>query len=277
MFAEGPRRPDPARLRTAAARADRRLVRAVAPAAFAAVAALAALPLGAAQTAPADASPPPAVSVMVVGRGGLILAGPRSVRAGAVTLGVGRRRCAVAARTPLAALAALHRAGGPGYALRDYGSCGRAPVDSGQLFVRAVAGERNSGQDGWEYKVNDRSGVTGAADTTGPQGDGRLLRPGSRVLWFWCVQGPAGCQRTLSVSVRPAPGARALELTVTAADDEGRSAPVEGAVVTLAGASAASDAAGHASLPPPSSPGSWSVSAAKPGFVPSFPAPVAVG
>ena len=45
-----------------------------------------------------------------------------------------------------------------GYAVRDYGSCSRRSTrSSGQLFVNRIAGERNSGQDGWVYKVNDRA------------------------------------------------------------------------------------------------------------------------
>jgi hypothetical protein len=113
---------------------------------------------------------------MIVGTGGAILSGSRTVTASATTVHLGGRSCAVAAATPLAVLEALRRAGGPGFALRDYGRCGSSPVNSGQLFVYSLGGERNRGQSGWEYKVDHASGSTGAADPSGARGDGRRLR-----------------------------------------------------------------------------------------------------
>ncbi len=132
--------------------------------------------------------------------------------------------CAVAAGTPLAALAGLARLGGPSFSLRDYGRCGSSARNSGQLFVYRLGGETNRGQDGWEYKVGRVSGTTGAADTSGPLGNGRLLASGERVLWFWCQASPGGCQRTLEVSapssVTPSAGRCAVQ--VTGYDNEGR-------------------------------------------------------
>ena len=102
----------------------------------------------------------------------------------------------------------LRRLGGPAFSLRDYGHCGASARDSAQLFVYALAGETQRGRNGWEYKVGGVAGSTGAADPSGPQGDGRLLAPGQQVLWFWCQATAGGCQRTLSVSAAGATVAR---------------------------------------------------------------------
>src|SRR5206468_135032 len=127
----------------------------------------------------AQAARAPGVQAMVVGHGGTILAGPRGVTASSTRLRVRTRSCTIAAGTPLATLAAMRRAGGPGFAMRDYGHCGRAAPSSGQLFVYAIGGERNGGQSGWEYKVNDVAGSTGAGDPSGPRGDGRRIPSGA--------------------------------------------------------------------------------------------------
>ena len=85
---------------------------------------------------------------------------------------VGRPRCAVAAGTPLAALAALRRAGGPAFRVRDYASCSRHAADASGLYVSArSARDRARGQDGWVYKVGNRVGTAGAADPRGPVRD----------------------------------------------------------------------------------------------------------
>jgi hypothetical protein len=86
--------------------------------------------------------------------------------------------------------------------LRDYGNCGRTARDSGSLFVTQVGPDRHSGQNGWVYKVDGRSASSGAADPAGPFGDGRRLRGGQRAVWFWCVMGARGCQRSLAVARR---------------------------------------------------------------------------
>jgi hypothetical protein len=229
--------------------------------------------LGPATTTSGVAQQAPEVQTMVVGTGGSILAGDRWVSADAMTLTVAGRTCAVAAGTPLAVLAAVRRAGGPGFAVRDYGRCGSSPANSGQLFVYAIGGEMNRGQSGWEYKVEGVAGGTGAADISGPMGDGRLLRAKQRVLWFWCQARAGGCERTLSVTPARAYAARkgSLTVTVTGQDNEGRAVPIAGATVTLGSRVASTDAHGHATLVVPSASGGYWLSASKRGLVPAFP------
>lgn len=252
------------------ARATRRLAVASAPLLL-----LAGLPSG----APAASHPSAArVQVMVVSEGGAVMVPPRTVLAAAARVTVAGRSCAVAPSTPLAVLAALHHAGGPPFALRDYGHCGASPASSSELFVTAVGGQRNSGQNGWEYKVNGLAGSTGAADPSGPAGNGRRLPGGSEVLWFYCRMGPRGCQRTLKAvpqSTAVAAGAP-LPVTVTGYDDEGKPAPVAGATVMLGSSSATSLNGGAAILTAPSTPGSYELSVTDPGLVPSFPVAVRV-
>lgn len=218
------------------------------------------------------------VQSMVVGSGGAVLSPARLVVASATSVRVGRRSCAAAAGTPLAVLAAVRRAGGPAFALHDYGRCGSSPSDSGELFVYSLGGESNHGQNGWEYKVDSVSGSTGAGDPSGPRGDGRRLRTGQRVLWFWCVAFAGGCERTLEVATSGSTVSRGGFLTarVTAYDNEGHGAPVAGAIVTLGADFASTDAAGRATLIAPAAPGSYSVSAQKRGLVGSFPETIAV-
>lgn len=220
----------------------------------------------------------PSVLSMVVGNGGVVLARARVVAASATTVKVGGHGCAVAAGTPLAVLAALRRAGGPGFALRDYGRCGAAAVNSGQLFVYSLGGESNRGQSGWEYKVDGLSGSTGAGDPSGARGDGRLLRPGARVLWFWCNAVAGGCERTLEVapaSTSVARGSR-LSVTIVGRDNEGRGAPVAGAIATLGSEFASTGPDGRARLIAPASPGRYVLTASRPGLVPSFPETIVV-
>jgi hypothetical protein len=184
----------------------------------------------------------------------------------------------VAAGTPLAVLAALRRRGGPGFALRDYGRCGSSPLNSGQLFIYSLGGESNRGQSGWEYKVDHVSGSTGAGDPTGPRGDGKRLRSGARVLWFWCNSFAGGCQRTLGVASAVstvAPGAR-LSVTVTGYDNEGRGAPVVGAIAALGSDTASTGAGGSVALIAPGRPGRYALSATRTGLVPSFPETIVV-
>ena len=128
-----------------------------------AVASLAALVVALA-AAGAGASPParsgaggPYVTTMIVGPRGTLF-GPATVDASATAVAVAGRRCAVAAGTPLAALSAAYGAGGPSFALRDYGACSGNAADSGQLFVSAVGAFANRGANGWEYKVDERCG-----------------------------------------------------------------------------------------------------------------------
>lgn len=220
----------------------------------------------------------PLVQTMVVGIGGAVLAPARELYARAGSVRVGARSCAVAAGTPLAVLIALERAGGPRFALHDYGHCGSSPASSAELFVDSLGGERNSGADGWEYKVDGRAGSSGAGDPSGPQGDGRRLAAGERVLWFWCLAAGAGCQRTLEIVPFPAsvaPGA-ALTVSVRAYENEGRSIPAAGVRVTLDGASASTAGDGRATLAAPSTSGRYALGAAHSGLVPAFPREVLV-
>lgn len=215
---------------------------------------------------------------MVVGSGGTVLSAARTVSAGASTVRVAGRSCALAAGTPLSVLAALRRAGGPTFALRDYGHCGSSSRNSGQLFVYSLGGQRNRGQDGWEYKVDGVSGTTGAGDPSGAMGDGRRLRSGSQLLWFWCVAFAGGCQRTLHLAPGASTASRggSLSVAVTGYDNEGRTAPVGGAIVTLGTDFASTNAAGQATLFVPSVPGNYPVSARKNGLVGSFPETIVV-
>jgi hypothetical protein len=246
---------------------------------FGASAAPADPPAGSAARAdpPAKSAAAPVVQVMIAGRGGAVLSGPRTLSASQGTLRVGSRTCAVAAGTPLAALAALRHAGGPAFALRDYGHCGASPANSAELFVYQLAGERNSGQDGWEYKVGNVAGSAGAADPAGPRGDGRLLRSGQRVLWFWCHSSAGGCERTLALSAAGTARRRGVvQVSVTAYDDEGRGAPVARAVVTLGTDFATTARNGRATLIAPPGPGRYQLRASRAGLVPAFPQTIAV-
>jgi len=237
----------------------------------------AALPVQAKLTARIAAAAP-SVQSMIVGSSGAIISSARTVTAGASTVHVASKSCAVAAATPLAVLAAVQRGGGPGFALRDYGRCDSSPQSSGELFVYSLAGETNRGQSGWEYKVNGVSGSTGAGDPSGPSGDGRLLRSGQRVLWFWCQASGGGCQRTLEVapsSWTVSPGA-SLGVTVSGYENEGRAGPVAGAIVALGSDFASSGSAGRATLIAPSTPGRYQISATRRGLVPSFPETIVV-
>ncbi len=227
--------------------------------------------------AAADGVAPPTVEAMVIGRGGATLAGPRNVTASPTAVEVAGRRCAVAGATPLAALAALAARGGPVFSLRDYGRCGGAPRNSGQLFVSGLGGEINSGQNGWEYKVGGVAGSTGAADPSGVLGNGRLLRSGQRVLWFWCQSSAGGCQRTLEISAPASVAAGTdLQVRVTGLDNEGRGAPVAGAVVRLGTDFATTGSSGRASLIVPAAAGRYQLVASRSGLVPAFPETIVV-
>jgi len=218
----------------------------------------------------------PAVSVLVVGRGGQVLAGPRTVHPGAVSVRVGRRTCHVGAATPLAALAALRVP----FGLRDYGSCGRRAADAGSLFVTSLRGQANRGRDGWVYKVGRRVGSSGAGDLAGPFGTGHRLANGTRLLWFWCqTTSRGGCERTLEISApHSARAGSALGVTVRAYDDNGRGVPAGGATVELAGGGGAVvDRGGHATLRVPAvARGRVTISATQGGRVPAFPVGVPI-
>ena len=216
------------------------------------------------------------VSTMVVGRKGVI-ADPRNVRARATVVRASGRRCAVGASTPLAALAAALGRARVGYAVRDYGTCSRrATGSSRQLFVTRIARERNRGQDGWVYKVNDRAPGRGAADMR--------VRSGDRLTWLYCKQdrGTGGCQRSLRVvpARRSGLAGGPLSVRVFGYDDRRARIPVPGARVGLAAGdeeitSARAAADGSALLTLPGA-GRYELSATAGGLVPSFPVTVRV-
>ena len=231
-----------------------------------AVAAVAAAP-------PAAADARAKVRAMVVGKSAM-LAGPQRVALKARTARVGGRRCSIGRATPLSVLAGT----GLPFRLRDYGACSDRARDAGSLYVSKIGPDRESGTDGWVYKVGRRAGSGGAADPAGSFGDGRLLRDGQRVLWFWCVKDAAdSCQRTLEVTparTRVAPG-EALSVKVRGYDDSGAGVPVEGAVVTLGGSAAQTGPGGVATVMAPAA-GVHRLQASKPGSVLSFPVRVTV-
>jgi hypothetical protein len=223
-------------------------------------AALAAAVLTMGLGAPADAAAPK-VRQLVVFRDGAVVAKTVSTRATRVR--VEGRRCAVGDGT---ALAALVRSRPGRIRLRDFGSCSNRPRDAAGLFVRAIRGDANRGQNGWVYKVGRRAATAGAGDPAGPRGRGRL-KAGQRVTWFYCRLRDGGCQRTLALTARSEPGT--LIATVRGYDDQGRGVPVEGATVTAGGATAVTDSNGEARLA--LAPGSYRAVAAKEGMVRSFP------
>ncbi|HXD53198.1 MAG TPA: hypothetical protein VN618_00450 [Solirubrobacteraceae bacterium] len=231
--------------------------------------------------APAHAAfslnPGPAIYIMVVGAGNVVLEPPSGTSVPETAIVTSRGPCGIALGTPLGALVARRRTGGLPFAVRDYGHCTRSPANSGQLFVYSYDGETNHGQNGWEYKVNNRSGTAGAADPAGPFGNGHVLAPGSQLLWFWCQSFAGGCQRTLGV-VGPKTVSRGSSFTVTIEgyDNDGRGIPMSGARVSFAGASAVTRAGGRVTFRAPSRAGIVSVRATRSGSVPAFPKPIVV-
>jgi hypothetical protein len=227
--------------------------------------------------APAASAKTPTVSVQVVGRTKLI-APAKDVVPKAFALKVGSKTCAVPDATPLSALEAVRRQGGPSFAVRDFGACSKRTVDAGQLFVRAIGSEANKGRDGWVYKVGRKGGSAGAADPAGPFGTGKRLRAGDRLLWFWCKQGSAGCQRTLEITpaaTSVAPGA-SVAFTVRGYDDLGTGKAVPNATVTLGDQKATTDTAGRATLTAPAAVGTVPAGATAKGMADAFPAKVTV-
>jgi hypothetical protein len=195
----------------------------------------------AAAAAPGAAAAATNVDQLIVFRDGSAVA--KRVDARAVTATVGRRRCAVPARTGMAALV---RSKPAGLKLRDFGSCSRRARDAGGLFVTRIGGDRNHGQDGWVWKVGNKLATTGAADPSGAFGRG-LLRSGARITWFYCRLNPTtgSCQRTLAVKPTPG-GGGSLTVTVRSYDDRGRGKLVPGALVTAGSTAAIADANGVA-------------------------------
>jgi hypothetical protein len=209
--------------------------------------------------AAADAAAPKIRQMVVFRDGGAVT---KQVTARKTLVRVGGRRCAAGSGTALAALA-RSRVGR--LRLRDFGSCSRRRRDGSGLFVSGIGPDKNSGRNGWAYKVGRRGATAGAADPSGAFGNGRL-RAGQRVTWFYCRLRARGCQRSLVLRVRTEPGA--LLASVRGYDDEGDGVPIEGATVSAGGAEAPTAADGTARLTLPS--GSYRALAAKDGLVRSF-------
>ncbi|MFL5886786.1 MAG: hypothetical protein ACJ77M_17080, partial [Thermoleophilaceae bacterium] len=112
------------------------------------------------------------------------------------------------------------------------------------LYVRSIRRDVAKGQNGWVYKVGQKLAPAGAADPSGPFGNGPL-RKDAQVTWFYCRydQRAHGCQRTLGLAAS-APGGGALTVTVKAYDDQARAVPAAGAVVHFGSSGATTDANG---------------------------------
>ena len=219
-----------------------------------------AAPLALVAAAPAQSWAAPTIEQMVVFRGGK--ADQTRAPSGAVEVKVGRRRCAVAGSTPLAA---LWRRKPARLRLRDFASCSSRPRDAGQLYVARIGGQGERGAGGWVYKVGRREASAGAGDPTGPFGRGRLKR-GQRVLWFFCrVAGD--CQRTLELRSRVELGG-AVTFTVVGYDSQGKGVRVAGARVKAGSASVVTGADG--TVRTTLAPGRYKIHSSKKGLVRSF-------
>jgi hypothetical protein len=198
------------------------------------------------------------------------------VRASATRVKVGRKRCAVAAGTPMAALV-RGRVGT--LRIADYGDCGRRSADSSGLYVRGIRRDVITGPedpDGWVYKVGNKAAPAGAADPTGPFGRGKL-RSRQRVTWFWCVTqtpGVEGCQQTLDLKMTST-AVGSASVRVRGYDNSGRAADIEGAEVREGDTVlATTDASGNATFQ--LTPAIHTIFAVKPGLVRSHPVEVDV-
>jgi hypothetical protein len=189
-----------------------------------------------------------------------------AVKAAATTATVGRKRCAIGAGTPLAALVAKERGK---LSMHDYGACSKRAADAAGLYVRSIKGHRAKGPNGWVYKVGQKVAPAGAGDPSGPFGRGRLKR-GQRVTWFYCRanRSTGNCQRTLAVTKLEPLGEGQVRVTVRAYDDRGRSKPAANALVQSGDSGASTDENGVATLTLP--PGGARVHAEAPRLVRSF-------
>ena len=211
---------------------------------------------------PAHGAPAPKVRELVVFKSGKAV--EKQVRAKRARVRVEGRRCAVPARSPLAALVRIKP--GP-TVLEDFGSCSRRPKDAGSLYVKRIRTEGERGAGGWVYKVGRVTPGIGAGDPTW------RLRAGKRVLWFWCRQS-GNCQRSLEVRTSVGSGG-VVTARVTGYDDNGRGAGIEGATVTIGPVEVQTDASGVAQATVPA--GTHRVRAEKTGLVRSFTERVMVG
>jgi len=213
--------------------------------------------------------PAPVVEHMTVFRDGSHRAKRTSSRG--VLVRIGRRRCASATGTPLAALVRARPSRRIG--LKDFGSCSRRARDAAGLFVRRIGPDTSRGNDGWVYKVGRKAATAGAGDPSGPFGRGRLRR-GQRVTWFYCKLDSEGdCQRTLALRVTT-PGGGLLSVRVIAYDDRGKGVAAGGAEVRLGAQTAIADAAGLASFT--AAPGRYGIRATRTGDIRTYPQKVTV-
>jgi hypothetical protein len=190
--------------------------------------------------APVPASAAPVVHQLVVFRSGSFK--EKTVRAKQAHVRIGHKRCTVGAATPLAALVSSRVAK---ITLHDFGSCSSRARDASGLFVRKLGPDANRAQNGWVYKVGHKSGTAGAADPSGPFGNGKL-KSGANVLWFYCRMQPSGsCQRTLSIDGTSAqPGA--VLVRVGAYNDQGKRIPAAGVTIHVDSATGVTDSSGSA-------------------------------
>ena len=214
----------------------------------------------AATAVPAGAAAPK-VAQLVVFRNGTAV--QKQVTAAAVKVKVGRKSCAVGAGTALAALA---RSKIGTFQLHDYGSCSSNPGDAAGLYVRRIRKDAAKGPNGWVYKVGNRVAPAGAADPSGPFGNGRL-KSGARITWFYCRMGASGCQRTLAVAATALGGGQ-VRVTVRGYDNYGKSRAAGGATVHVGNVTAKTDSHGTATVTV--APGTRKVYAQSKGLVRSY-------
>ncbi|MEA2437761.1 MAG: hypothetical protein QOF65_2317 [Thermoleophilaceae bacterium] len=214
----------------------------------------------AAAVAPAHAAAPKVAQLVVFKNGSAV---QKQVVAAKANVKLGKKRCAVGAGTPLAALV---KSSIGAIQLHDYGSCSGNPADAAGLYVRRIRKDGAKGVNGWVYKVGNKVAPAGAGDPTGPFGNGRL-KPGARITWFYCHMGSSGCQRTLALKA-VALGGGQVRVTVRAYDNSAKSRAAAGATVHVRGATAKTDSHGVATLS--ASPGSASVYAQSKGLVRSY-------
>jgi hypothetical protein len=150
------------------------------------------------------------------------------------------------------------------YAQREY--VRRALKAGAGLFVRQIREDKNTGQDGWVYKVGRKAATSGAADPSGPFGTGRRLRSGQRVTWFYCRLVGSSCQRTLALKTKVEPGA--VTVKVTGYDDAGDGNVIPGATVISGAVRATSGVDGRVRLLLPA--GKHRLRVEKAGLVRSF-------
>ncbi len=211
------------------------------------------------------------VRVMVEGPKRTI-AGASLLKARGATVRAGKKRCKVMANTPLAALVAASRRSNFGIRMKDFGNCSKKlAANSSQLFVDKVGSFSNKGNDGWFFKVNDKAGTTGAADPSGPFGNG-VLRSGDRVAWFYCKyrKSSGSCQRTLRlISRKTAQKGGAFRVKVIGYDNSKRGSAISKARVRFAGQTVVTDKKGRVVLRPRRK-GRFKLTASRAGMIPAF-------